>query len=141
MINYNQNTMSRFKKIITFVALLTGPLLLLAQERDALIIEGGIGYASIFTSNFSLLLSIVIGAIATFYVFRAGNKMGGGLFGLVLNYVGVGMIFIVLGTISMVIDAWFATLWFDAINTALFALGYIFLVIGANKLLKGIMST
>lgn len=133
--------MSSLKKIVFIGLMLLHPSLLLAQGRDDIILGGGAGYASIFTSNLSLLLSIVIGVIATVYVFRAGSKMGGGLFGLILNYIGVGMVFIVLGTISMVIDSWFNALWFNIINTTLFALGYIFLVIGANKLLRGIMST
>ena len=51
------------------------------------------------------------------------------------------MIFIVLGTASMVVDIWFSAIWFNIINTVFFAFGYIFLVVGANKLLKGIMST
>ena len=98
-------------------------------------------YASIFAGNFSLLLSILIGMIATFLVFRAAKKLGGGLFGLVLNYIGVGMSFIVLGTISTVIDPWFDSLWLNITSTALYAMGYIFMVVGANKLLGGIMNT
>ena len=85
--------------------------------------------------------SIIIGIIATYFVFRAAHKLGGGLFGSVLNYIGIGMLFIALGTISTVADSWFSGLWFGIVSTVLFASGYIFMVIGANKLLKGIINT
>jgi len=98
-------------------------------------------YASIFAGNFSLLLSIIIGIIATALVFRAAKRLGGGLFGSILNYIGVGMLFIVLGNISAVVDPWFVGFWFDITSTAFFAGGYIFMVLGANKLFKGIMNT
>jgi hypothetical protein len=105
------------------------------------IFNDGFGYASIFAGNFSLLLSIIIGIIATVLVFRAARKMGGGLFGSVLNYIGIGMLLIVLGTIATVIDPWFTVFWFSIVSTVFFATGYIFMVVGANKLLRGIMST
>ena len=40
----------------------------------------------------------------------------------------------------MIVEAWFVTIWFNIANTIFFAFGYIFMVIGANKLLRGIMS-
>ena len=101
----------------------------------------GFAYASIFAGNFSLSLSILIGIIATVLVFRAAKKLGGGLFGSVLNYVGAGMLFIVLGTIFTVVDPWLTTFWFNVVSTVFFAIGYIFMVLGANKLLTGIMNT
>ncbi len=132
--------MSKFKNLIFGLLISFGPMLALAQSREAFVNDGGVAYASLFAGNLSLLLAIVIGIVATIYVFRAASKMGGGLFGLVLNYIGIGMIFIVLGTATMVVDIWFSALWFNIINTVFFAFGYIFLVVGANKLLKGIMS-
>ena len=117
------------------------PLSAFAQRLDVPLSNDSVAYASIFAGNFSLLLSIVIGIIATFIVFRAARKLGGGLFGSVLNYIGIGMLFVVLGTISTVIDSWITDSLFNIIGTAFFALGYIFMVIGANKLLKGIMNT
>src|SRR3989339_131835 len=113
------------------------PLSALAQEWDTQISNDSIAFASVFAGNFSLLLSIVIGIIATFLVFRAASKLGGGLFGSVLNYIGVGMLLIVLGTISTVVDPWFVGFWFSIISTVFSATGYIFMVIGANKLLRG----
>ena len=69
-------------------------------------------------------------------VFRAAKKLGGGLFGSVLNYIGIGMLLIVLGTISTLADSWFIGLWFNITSIVFFATGYIFMVIGANKLLE-----
>jgi hypothetical protein len=132
--------MSKFNNLIFSFLILFVPVLTQAQSREAFVTDGGVAYASLFAGNLSLLIAIVIGIVATVYVFRAAGKMGGGLFGLVLNYVGIGMIFIVLGTVTMVVDIWFSALWFNIINTIFFAFGYIFLVVGANKLLKGIMS-
>lgn len=128
------------KKTLTTLITLT-PVSALAQGISLPISDDGFAYASLFAGNFSLLLSIVIGAIATFFVFRAAKKMGGGLFGSVLNYIGIGMTLIVFGTISTIVDSWLSEFWFNVISTACFALGYVFMVVGANKLLKGIMNT
>ena len=117
------------------------PAVTYAQSWNLSASNDQFAYASIFSGNFSLLLSIVIGIIATILVFRSAKKMRGGLFGSILNYIDAGMLFIVLGTIAAFVDTWFSGLWFNVISTAFFALGYIFMVIGANKLLKGIMST
>lgn len=116
------------------------PAAAFAQVLDVPQSNDGYAYASVFAGNFSLLLSIVIGVIATFIVFRAASKLGGGLFGSVLNYVGIGMVFIVLGTIVTVASPWFTGFLLDITSTACFAFGYIFMVIGANKLFKGIMN-
>jgi ABC-type spermidine/putrescine transport system permease subunit II len=117
------------------------PVITFAGGLNGLSSNDQFAYASIFSGNFSLLLSMVIGMIATFLVFRSAQKMRGGLFGSILNYIALGMLFIVLGTIATFIDTWFSGFWFNIISTAFFALGYIFMVVGANKLLKGIMST
>jgi len=117
------------------------PTMVMAQNISESISNDGVAYASVFADNFSLLLSIVIGIIATFFVFRVARKLGGGLFGLVLNYVGIGMLFVVLGTIVMVVDKWVLYFWINVSSTVFFAIGYIFMVIGANKLFKGIMNT
>lgn len=116
------------------------PITVLAQKWNTPIPDDGFAYASVFAGSFSLLLSIVIGIIATFIVFRAARKLGGGLFGSVLNYIGIGMSFIVLGTIATVVDPWYTGFGFNIVSTVCFAMGYIFTVIGANKLLRGIMS-
>lgn len=117
------------------------PIIALAQSWNNQISDDGYAYASAFTGNFSLLLSIVIGAIATFIVFRAAKKLGGGLFGLVLNYIGIAVAFIVLGSIATIVNPWHIGFDFNIASTVFYALGYIFTVIGANKLLKGIMNT
>jgi hypothetical protein len=117
------------------------PSLALAQKWDAPVENNEIAYASVFAGNFSLLLSIVIGLIATFLVWRAARKLGGGLFGLVLNYVSIGMLLVVLGTSASVLSPWFEDLWIDVVSTACFALGYIFMVVGGRRLFKGIINT
>ncbi len=133
--------MNKFRVSILGLLGLMIPLQLFAQERDTLISSDGVAYASIFAGDLSLLLSIVIGIIATSFVLRAAKKMGGGLFGSVLNYIAVGMVLVVLGSVSIFIGNWLSGVWFNVINTICFATGYIFMVIGANKLLRGIMNT
>jgi hypothetical protein len=131
------------KKFLLLSAMaMLAPLMSFAQSLDVpLSNNDSYAYASIFAGNFSLLLSIVIGVIATFFVFRAAKKLGGGLFGLVLNYIGVGMVLVVLGTLFSVAITWYGGFWLNVLSTSFFALGYIFMVIGANKLLKGIINT
>ncbi len=117
------------------------PALVFGQNRDIMVSGDEVAYASYFAGDLSLLLSVVIGVIATWFVFRAARKMGGGLFGSVMNYISLGMLLMVIGTISTFLGNWFTGVWFDVVNTACFALGYIFMVVGSNKLLKGIINT
>ncbi len=100
--------------------------------------QDGLGYAGLFAGNFSFLLSIIIGIIATYFVFQVASKMGGGLFGSVLWFVGYGMVLIVLGSISIALEPWVPEVWIQITHTVFFALGFVFLAVGANKLLRGI---
>ncbi|MFA6270169.1 MAG: hypothetical protein WC657_03095 [Candidatus Paceibacterota bacterium] len=111
------------------------------NNLNAQIPEDGFAYASVFAGNFSLLLSIIIGIIAIVIVFRSAKKLGGGLFGSVLNYIGLALCFIVFGTIATIINPWYTGFDFNIVSTVCFAMGYIFTVIGATNLLKGIMNT
>ena len=127
--------------ILVAVSGFIGPVITLAQSWDVPQSQDSYAYASIFAGNFSLLLSILIGAIAVVIVFRAARKLGGGLFGSVLNYIGIGMLLIVLGTMATVMDPLFSGFYLNLVSTVCFAIGYIFTVIGANNLFKGIMNT
>lgn len=128
------------KFLLASITLSVIPVVSSAQNWDTPVAIDNYAYASVFTGNLSMLLSIVIGIIATFLVLRAARKMGGGLFGTVLNYIGYGMSLVVVGTISVTLDPWISDIWLRLIHTTFFALGYILMVVGANKLLKGIMS-
>lgn len=105
---------------------------------DESVWDDGFAYASTFAGSFSFLLSMIIGLIAVIYVFRSAGKMGGGLFGTVLKYVGVGMVFAILGTFSIFFSSSVPGFWPGVANTVSFSMAYIFMAIGANKLLKGI---
>ena len=105
---------------------------------DLAIVDNQVLYAGAFIGHLSFLLAIVIGGFATYFVFSAAKRMGGGLFGSVLNYVGIGMTLIVVGTIAITLEPWLDGLWVRLVHTCFFALGFIFLVLGAEKLLKGI---
>jgi len=129
------------KLLLLSIAGTLSPIVIFARNWDVPLSNDDFAYASIFAGNFSLLLSIVIGIIAASLVFRAAKRLGGGLFGLILNYIGIGMSLIVLGTLFSVAVPWFEGFWLNVISTAFFAMGYIFMVIGANKLLKGIINT
>ena len=129
------------KKLLTILSLTVSPSIASATALQISAADDGIVFASMFTGDFSLLLSILIGIIATTLVFRAAKKMGGGLFGLVLKYIGFGMLFIVMGSLTIFLNPWVEELWLRVFNTIFFAFGYIFMVIGANKLLKGLMNS
>jgi len=101
--------------------------------------EDTIAYASAFTGSISLWLAVIIGIIASVLVLRAAHKMGGGLFGGVLKLIGVGMLIVALGTISIILAPWFPPTITASIHVVFFSAGYICMVLGANKLLKGIM--
>lgn len=128
------------KLFLLIIVLAAHPSLISAQSIDESVFRDQFAYASFFAGNFSLLLSIVIGIIAAFLVFRAAKRLGGGLFGIVLNFIATGMLLIVIGTVSTFSNPWFGGFWSNVISTASFAAGYILTVIGANKLFKGIMS-
>lgn len=98
-----------------------------------------IAYASNFSGLLLLWLSIVIGVLASVLVLRSAGKMGGGLFGSVLNFFGYGMIMVVVGSILKALAPWIPS-FVDLGHTVFFSLGFILMVLGANKLLKGIMS-
>jgi hypothetical protein len=136
--------MKKYLKRTFAIAGLTSLLPIVAFAQDSYqspyISEDSIAYASIFVGNFSILLSIVIGCIATAYVFRAAQKMGGGLFGQVLYHIGTGMVLVVLGTISIVLAPWISASMLRMLHTICFSLGFVFMVLGANKLLRGIMT-
>ena len=99
-----------------------------------------LSYASSFTGSLSLWVSILIAIIASVLVLRAAHKMGGGLFGTVLNLIGIGMLLVAIGTIAIALSPWFPENILSLTHTAFFSLGYICVVLGANKLLKGIMN-
>ena len=99
-----------------------------------------IAYASSFAGSLSLWLAILIGIIASVLVLRAAHKMGGGLFGTVLKLIGFGMILVAIGTIFVALPSFLPENLLSLTHTVFFSLGYICMVIGANKLLKGIMS-
>jgi hypothetical protein len=129
------------KFLLVSVIASLGPVVASAQTWDMQIPDDGYAYASAFTGGLSLLLSIVIGMIATFIVFRAAKKLGGGLFGSVLNYIGIALGLVVLGTIATIVNPWVTGFGFNIVSTVFYTLAYIFTVIGANKLFKGIMNT
>lgn len=130
------------KKFLILIALGTiQPIAIFAQDWNVPQSGDSFAYASLFTGNLSLLLSIVIGIIAIIFIFRSAKKFGGGLFESVLNYIGIGILMIVLGTIAATVNPFFTGFWFGMVSTICFAAGYIFTVIGANKLFRGIMNT
>lgn len=100
-----------------------------------------IAYYLVYVRSFSFLIALVIGFIASVLVIKSAKKMGGGLFGSVLNLIGLGMLAVVLGTVSVGIAEWFPAHWASLTHTVLFSSGYILMVLGANKLIRGIMAT
>ncbi len=99
-----------------------------------------IAYASNFSSTLSLWLAIVIGIVASSLVWRAALKMGGGLFGAVLKLFAAGMFMVAFGSVFLAVQPWFDAGLMNLAHTVFFSSGFVCMVLGANKLLKGIMS-
>jgi hypothetical protein len=99
-----------------------------------------ISYASGFVSQLSTWIGVIIGIIATVLVFRSSGKMGGGLFGSVLNLFGLGMVMMILGTLSVIFSNWIPVAYLEISRMVVFSTGYVLMVLGAQRLLKGIMS-
>ena len=99
-----------------------------------------INYASNFAGSLSLWLAIIIGIIASILVLRSARKMGGGLFGAVLKLIGVGMFVVAIGSVFLALPSLIPQNFTSLAHTVFFSVGYICMVLGANKLLKGIMT-
>jgi hypothetical protein len=117
------------------------PVSVFAQQLEQINLDNNLNYACSFSGSFTFLLSIIIGAIATILVLRSSTKLRGGLFGLVLNYIGIGMFFLVMGSVSFIANNWFYNIWSDLVSMMLFSVGFIFIVLGANKLMKSVMQS
>ena len=109
----------------------------LDSTYDKSFVIDSVSYLSFFSINFSLLLSIVIAICATFFIFMSARKMHGGLFGATLNLLGFGMFNITLATISIAIASLLGE-WFELVNMTFFVAGFVCVVLGAQKLIKGI---
>ena len=104
------------------------PLAVFAQSNESA------GPAT-FTGSITLWIAIIIGAIASVSVIRYGVVMKGSNVGIILSYVGIGMLLIVLGFLSVVI-AWAPTQTQKITHDLLFITGYVVMLMGALRLKK-----
>lgn len=94
--------------------------------------------ASRMLQAYVLISAIFIATTATIVVFRNAKKMKGGVFGLVLNYFGMGMVAILLGFIFSSEFSFLPADDMNVVSNILFIIGYVLMSFAAVKMSKAI---
>ncbi len=117
------------KKILLIASLLFTPALLWASSED---------YVNTLVSDLaprlSLWSAIIVAFAASVMVFVNARSMKGGVFGTVLNYFAVGMVFILGSFVVVSLNVFGSEGIAKTVNNVLFILGYIIMALAANKL-------
>ena len=117
------------KKILLVVPLLFTPALLFADSE---------GYVNILVDDLaprlSLWSAIIVAFAASIMVFVNARSMKGGVFGAVLNYFAIGMVFILASFVVVSLNVFGFEGFAKTTNNILFILGYIIMALAANKL-------
>lgn len=119
--------MKRIVQAATIGAAIFAPFTAFAQE-DAMD-----SYS--FVNSLSLWGAVIIGLVASIMVLMNAKKMQGGMFGGVLKYFGIGMFLVVLGFLAVVVPPWADGNVIMRVHDLAFVIGYIFMAMGAKKLL------
>jgi len=116
------------KTIIKYIpaAIYLLPFVSLAQEVGA-------GPAT-FNKSYTLWIAIIIGIIASLMVLSNAQKLGGTI-AKVLWLFGIGMLFVVVGFLSVVI-VWAPEGTQKIVHDFLFILGYVLMAIGGSRLYR-----
>lgn len=117
------------KKILLVAPLLFTPALLFAESE---------GYLNTLVSDLaprlSLWSAIIVAFAASVMVFVNARSMKGGVFGTVLNYFAIGMVFILGSFVVVSLNIFDSPGFAKTANNILFILGYIIMALAANKL-------
>ncbi|MDO8572181.1 MAG: hypothetical protein Q7S11_00225 [bacterium] len=117
------------KKILLIITLFFTPVLLFAMQNgyiDSLVND--------LAPRLSLWSGIIIAITASVMVFVNARSMKGGVFGTVLGYFAVGMIFILGSSVVISLDVFGTGEFVRTANNILFILGYITMALAADKL-------
>lgn len=117
------------KKILLVSSLLFTPTLIFAESPD---------YVNTLVNDLaprlSLWSAIIVAFAASVMVFVNARSMKGGVFGTVLNYFAVGMVFILGSFVVVSLNIFGSEGFAKTANNILFILGYIIMALAANKL-------
>lgn len=129
--------MSSMKYIVLCAALLS-PFLVFAAGDTWIKLAQFEDNSRLFAS-LSLWSTIIIAFVTSAMVWVGGRSMRGGVFGRVLTYFSIGMTLVFFGFVT---EAPWASgispLYLSLVHSSLYILGYIFMGVAANKLLKTI---
>lgn len=89
---------------------------------------------TLLLSAIPLWSAISVALATSVMVFISARSMKGGVFGIVLNYFGVGMIFVLAGFIVISLNNSNSEGFSMTANNILFTLGYIIMAFAAHKL-------
>ncbi|HEY4479703.1 MAG TPA: hypothetical protein VI981_05115 [Candidatus Paceibacterota bacterium] len=89
----------------------------------------------VFVDNYTLLIGIFIGLVASILTVVYSLRMGRSMVGDILRPIGVGMFFIVLGFLAVAI-AWAEPPAPEIVHNLLFTSGYIMMLIGVARARK-----
>jgi hypothetical protein len=118
-------------KFVTKILLLLIPILILSSPVIAQ--EDGANSVASFVGSYTLWAAIVIGFAASLATLFYAYRLQGGVVGVSLNFFGVGMLFIVLGFLTVVVE-WSDVSTRNLVHDIVFILGYISMLIGAFRL-------
>lgn len=124
-------------KYISLFSLLLVPFITSASVTESLTI---IEDSSKVFETISLWSAIIVAFVTSVMVWWGGRQMHGGVLGKVLVYFSIGMTLIFLGFVAgtPLVDTLMSALYLQIAHDSLFIVGYIFMGLGASKLLKTI---
>ena len=126
------------KKILFLIILSWFSFAKIAYAFDGIFSIEEISAMSRILQAYALLSTIIVAVVAIIVVFRNAGKMRGGIFGVVLNYFGIGMVVILFGFIIGPRSALLLTGSVNTISNILFIIGYILMAIAAVRLSRAI---
>jgi len=85
---------------------------------------------------YSVASAVALGIVTSVVIIINGRRMKGGVFGSALKYLGVGMLIVILGTISSFHFSFIPTYLQGVLPSVLNTIGYIIMAVAANNILK-----
>jgi hypothetical protein len=110
------------------ISLMFLPIVTSAQE------QGNIN----FENSGSLWVAVIFGLVASIMVLTYAQKIGGGVLQKVYYSFGVGMLFVVLGLLTILLPSWGLDYVVKGTHDILFVIGMALMAFGAGKLLEAV---
>jgi hypothetical protein len=88
---------------------------------------------STFVGSYTLWIAVLIGFAASLATLAYAYRLRGGIVGTSLNFFGAGMLFVVLGFLSVIV-AWTTEDTQKVVHDLAFILGYVLMFVGALRL-------